>query len=253
MKYSTDAINIKSYNLNEADKIVVMYSKDHGLIRCVAKGVKSSKSKIGGRMDLLIANKLMLSKGKNMDTVCQAEGIATFKELRTDFTKLTYAIHCAELINNFGMENDQNSSNTYELFFKTLNDISKSKNNCETIWNVIKFQLKLMKFIGYAVELNTCVRCNDKIGQNNIKFCPESGGVVCCNCSSGAFGSMDLNEDILKALRKAEDFDLFSREDYYKDSTVELTLNYCFNILKKYVSHRSHKKIKSTELIECLC
>ena len=38
--FVTDAINLKSYNLSEADKIMVMYSRDKGLIRGVAKGVK---------------------------------------------------------------------------------------------------------------------------------------------------------------------------------------------------------------------
>ena len=37
--FTTDAINLKSYNLSESDKIIVMYSKDKGIIRGVAKGV----------------------------------------------------------------------------------------------------------------------------------------------------------------------------------------------------------------------
>ena len=58
--YVTEAINLKSYNLNDADKILVMYSKDNGLIKGVAKGVKKPKSKLGARMDLLVANSLQL-------------------------------------------------------------------------------------------------------------------------------------------------------------------------------------------------
>lgn len=61
--YITDAINLKSYNLNDADKIIVLYSKDKGLMRGVAKGSKKPKSKLGARMDLLVANNLM----KNLD------------------------------------------------------------------------------------------------------------------------------------------------------------------------------------------
>ena len=58
--FVTDAINLKSYNLSEADKIVVMYSKDKGLIKGVAKGVKKPKSKLGARMDIFVANTIML-------------------------------------------------------------------------------------------------------------------------------------------------------------------------------------------------
>ena len=82
--FTTDAINLKSYNLSESDKIIVLYSKDKGIMRCVAKGVKKTTSKLGGRMDMLIANKLMLHKGKNLDTICQAEAINTFKNTRND-------------------------------------------------------------------------------------------------------------------------------------------------------------------------
>ena len=55
--YVTEAINLKSYNLNDADKIILMYSKDNGLIKGVAKGIKKPKNKLGARMDLLVANR----------------------------------------------------------------------------------------------------------------------------------------------------------------------------------------------------
>ena len=45
--YTTDAINLRSYDLSDSDKIVIMYSKDRGIIRSVAKGVKKPKSKLG--------------------------------------------------------------------------------------------------------------------------------------------------------------------------------------------------------------
>ena len=58
--YTTDAINLKSYNLSESDKIMVMYSKQHGLIKGVAKGCKKPKNKLGARMDLLVAKTLCI-------------------------------------------------------------------------------------------------------------------------------------------------------------------------------------------------
>ena len=41
--FVTDAINIKSYPLSENDNIVVMFSRDKGLIKGIAKGVKWSE------------------------------------------------------------------------------------------------------------------------------------------------------------------------------------------------------------------
>ena len=59
-----DAINLKTYNLSESDKIIVMYSREDGLIKGVAKGCKKLKSKLGARMDLLVANNLKIANGK---------------------------------------------------------------------------------------------------------------------------------------------------------------------------------------------
>ena len=100
-----------------------MYSKDNGIIRCVAKGVKKPKSKLGGRMDLLINNNLLVSKGKNLDIVSQAEVLNSFKHIRLDFSRLGFAMYCAELIGIFGSENDPNSENIYKLFDKEKFDL----------------------------------------------------------------------------------------------------------------------------------
>ena len=142
--FVTDAINLKSYNLSESDKIIVMYSKDKGLIRGVAKGVKKPKSKLGARMDLLVANTLMLHKGKNLDTICQAEVLNTFNKTRQDIDKIFYSMYVTEVVNNFGLEEDPSSELIYNLLYKTLNAISTSNSKVEIMIAVIKFQLKMM-------------------------------------------------------------------------------------------------------------
>jgi len=245
--YKTQAINLKSYNLGEADKIIVMYSRDLGIIRCVAKGIKKPTSKLGGRMMMLAANKLLIAKGKKLDIVCQAELVDSFKELRRDVAKLTYAIYCAELINNFGLENDTNSSKIYDLFFESLKNISLSSNTGEALWATIRFKLVFMNLLGYAVELNHCVKCNELIQKDGFTFSAEAGGIVCRNCSSSEGEAIEIDHDILKVFKDAANFD-------FPESLIDQTsLNYCFRVLKEYVALRSHKKLKTPELIECLC
>ena len=148
--FVTDAINLKSYNLSEADKIIVMYSKDKGLIKGVAKGVKKTKSKLGARMDLLAANTVMLHKGKNLDTICQAEALNTFKKTRTDLDKIFYSMYVTEIVSNFGVEEDPSASAIYELLYKTLDSIANSQNKIEIMLSVIKFQLKIMIESGFT-------------------------------------------------------------------------------------------------------
>ena len=168
--FVTDAINLKSYNLSEADKIIVMYSKDKGLIRGVAKGVKKPKSKLGARMDMFVANKLMLYKGKSLDRICQADVLNTFNKTRRDMDKIFYSMYISEIVNNFGVEDDPCSEEIYELLYKSLNKISEAETKEEILISTIKFQLKMMQISGFGIELNSCLCCREEIGEENIEI-----------------------------------------------------------------------------------
>lgn len=247
--FVTDAINLKSYNLSEADKIIVMYSKEKGLIKGVAKGGKKTSSKLGGRMDMLVANKLMLYKGKNLDTICQAEAINTFINLRQDMDKLFYSIYCAEIINNFGAENDPNSEEIYNLFYGALQGVAKSDTREEILVAVIKFQLKIMHICGYSLELDNCVKCGCKINDDEIYFSCEQGGVICKDCRSSSIKSFKLHykiNDFLKVLFK-NDFDIVSR---YEELATERICDFCFSFIKDYIEFYSPKKFKTTKILQ---
>ena len=47
----TEAIVIKSYSLSEADRIVVFFTREFGLVRGVAKGAKRLQSKFGSTLE----------------------------------------------------------------------------------------------------------------------------------------------------------------------------------------------------------
>ncbi len=250
--YSTQAINLKSYNLGESDKIMVMYSREHGLIRGVAKGVKKATSKLGGRMQLLIANNLLLAKGRNLNIICQAEMIDGFMKIRSDMTKLIYSFYCAELTTNFGLENDHNSKQIYDILFEALKNISIFSSLEEILWTVLRFKLRLMEQLGYAVELERCVKCSETENtySNYHFFCAESGGVSCGDCSStGLHSSLAIDKRHINILKDAQLY------DFPEDITCfdKASLYCCFNLMKEYVSIRSDKKLKTPEMIEQLC
>lgn len=249
--YKTQAINLKSYNLGEADKIFIMYSREHGIIRCVAKGVKKPGSKLGGRMQVFSTNNLMLAKGRNLDIVCQAESIETFSKISTDLSKLSYAFYCVELINHFGTDNDPNSACIYDILFETLKNISIVSEIEEILWTVMRFKLRLAEHLGYAVELEHCAKCS-KVEQefkNYHYFCAESGGVVCGECGTAASKTFEIDKRHMKLFRDAVNYD-FPFEKEHSDKNLLFS---GFNILKEFIAHRSDKKLKTPELIEVLC
>ena len=250
--YSTNAINLTSYDFSENDKIIVMYSKDKGIIRSVAKGVKRPKSKLGARMDSLVANTLQFSRGRNLDTVCQAQTINSFKNIREDILKLMCSSYISEIVANFGLENDPSSAETYNLLYTALKKISASVTKKDILLSAIKFQLKMMLISGIIPEFDTCLECGERIVDEDMYFSKERCGVFCKTCNTVHRAGLKLNyklRDFLLAMLQF-DFDYVSE---YDDKATDTVCIACFNFLRDYLSAHCDKDFKTEKsLVELL-
>lgn len=247
--YTTDAINLKSYDLSDSDKIILMYSKDKGLIKGVAKGVKKPKSKLGARMDALIANTLMFAKGRNLDTICQAQSLNSFKQSREDIDKLMISSYISEVVSNFGVEEDPCSKEIYELLYKALDKIAHSESKKDVLIAAIKFQLKMMLISGFALELDTCLCCGERILNNDMYFSQDMGGIICEDCNETFKVKTKMHYKIRDFLEAMLQFD-FDYESNYDKKATDKICTVCFNLLKDYIQSHSNKKFKSDKVLQ---
>lgn len=247
--YVTDAINLKSYNLNDADKIILMYSKDKGLIKGVAKGVKKPKSKLGARMDLLVANTLQLFKGRSLDTIIQAQTINNFRKSREDIDKLMYSSYISELVVNFGEGSESTAKEIYELLYKALNRISAAENKKDAMIAVIKFQLKLLLILGLCVELDVCLCCQEQILEDEMFFSSGMGGIICKECNKTLGIPLKMHHKIRDFLLAMLQFDFDYISDYDSKAT-EKVCEVCFNLLDEYIKTHTNKKQKSVKVLK---
>lgn len=247
--YVTEAINLKSYNLNDADKIIVMYSKDNGLIKGVAKGIKKPKSKLGARMDLLVANSLQLLKGRSMDTIIQAQTVNNFKKTKEDIDKIMYSSYISELVMNLGEGTEAISKDIYELLYKALNRVSNAETKKDALIAVIKFQLKLLLFMGLCVELDTCLCCREQVLDENMYFSSTMGGIVCEECNEHLGFKLKMHHKIRDFLQAMLQFD-FDFESEYDQKATEKVCQVCFNLLDEYIQTHTNKKQKTAKLLQ---
>ena len=248
--YTTEAINLKSYPLKEADKIVVMYSKDKGLIKAIAKGSRKTKSSLGARMETFIANTLLLAKGRNLDTISQAETVNSFNNTRKDLDKIFYSMYITEVINSFGVENDPCAPEIYNILYNALKTIANCENKKDILLAVLKFQLKIMQTSGFLPELNTCLKCGCKINQNAY-FSINEGGIICEECLNDTKGKLSIHNKIREFLCYLATSDFNGQTDYEIKAT-EKVCEVCFNLLKKCIEPHSIKKIKTTDFLTAI-
>ena len=247
--YVTEAINLKSYNLNDADKIMVMYSKENGLIKGVAKGIKKPKSQLGARMDLLVANTLQILKGRSLDTIIQAQTVNHFRKMREDYDKLMLSSYISEVVMNFGEGSEAASKDIYELLYKALNRVSNSENKKDMLIAVIKFQLKMLLIMGFCVELDSCLCCREQILDEDMFFSSSMGGVVCKECNEHLGVKLKMHHKIRDFLQAMLQFDFDFESDYDKKAT-EKVCQVCFDLLDEYIKTHTSKRQKSVKLIK---
>ncbi len=231
-QYTTDAINIKSYPLNDFDNILLMYSKTSGLIKCIAKGAKKPKSKLGARAQVLFANKLMLNKGRTFDKITQAQGLNTFAKLREDFDKLSYGLFCADFISIFCKDTTQEAENIYNIFYKTLERIAQAEDKKEILLQVLKFQLHILEELGWGIDFNTCSCCGAEIEEYSY-FSNEEKGNFCANCTKGNIRVQKIPKKLINFLSALKETPIDEKTQY--DNVADIhTVDVCFQFIKKY-------------------
>ena len=244
-QYTTDAINIKSYPLNDFDNILLMYSKSSGLIKCIAKGAKKPNSKLGARAQVLFANKLMLNKGRTFDKITQAQGLNTFSKLREDFDKLSYGLFCADFISMFCADTGGEAEKIYDIFYKTLENIAKSKEKKEILLQTLKFQLHILEKLGWGIDFRICSCCGAEIEEYSY-FSNEEKGNYCTTCTKGNIKVQKIPRKLIEFLSALKETPIDQKTKY--DEIADLnTVNICFQFIKKYSEKISGKVQKFSD------
>ncbi len=94
--YKATGINLKSIPIGESDRLLTIFTKEFGIIRAVAMGVRKGRSQIGGRSELFVVNQLLIAKGKSLDKITQAETLQSYSGLGRNLGKLASSQYLAE-------------------------------------------------------------------------------------------------------------------------------------------------------------
>ena len=151
--YNVEAINIKSFDLGEADKLITLFSKERGKIRAVAKGARRIRSRFGGRLEVLCQNKVLLSEGRSLDQLQQFETIESFFRLKENMETLSTALYFTWLVDK-GTEEKHANEPLYNLLADCLMLLAQG-HDVNSVRNV--FQRKILEIEGIMPQLGEYV------------------------------------------------------------------------------------------------
>jgi DNA repair protein RecO (recombination protein O) len=177
--YSDEAVVLRTRKLAEADRIITLLTREHGVVRAVAKGVRRTSSKFGARLEPFTHVDLQLYEGRNLDTITQAVTKAPYgAAIGSDYERYTAASVMLETAERLVVEERQPALQQYLLLVGALRAMAESDHKPGDI--LASFLLRSLAVAGYAPTFDGCARCG-VVGPHSF-FHPGAGGVLCGDC-----------------------------------------------------------------------
>ncbi len=182
--YKTEAVVLRSMRFGEADRVLHLYTLDRGRIGAVAKGIRKTTSRFGGRLEPLSHVELLLHQGSGeLQTITGVELLGAHRAAREDPYRLGVGFIALEAMLRLFPEQEANARAFGALtrFLDLLDQTEpRAGERAGTDPLVLSFQLKLLWLSGYLPHLTSCAECGAEAGL--VGYSPRAGGAVCAGC-----------------------------------------------------------------------
>jgi DNA repair protein RecO (recombination protein O) len=243
--YQTEAIIIKKTKLGEADRILTLYTPDHGKIQAVARGVRRPKSKMAGHLELLTHSKVSLARGRNLDIITGSQTIDSFLPLKTNLVLTSYGLYIIELVNQFTPDQSEDEA-LFLLLLETLTNLCTS-DNLDLLLRY--FELKMLEMTGYRPQLHECVSCHQPLAPLVNSFCAGVGGMLCPLCALKQPFSFEVSVNTLKVMRFIQDNNFTAVSRLKINSSLSRELE---NLTRHYLRYLLEREVKSIAWLDML-
>ena len=193
---------LRSIRYGEADRILHLYTVDHGRVGAIAKGIRKTSSRVGGRLEPLGHVELLLHQGRGeLHTVTGVELIRPHSAVRDDSYRLAVGLIGAEAMLRLFTEQEANERAFTALtrFLDLLDDAPPHPATAPQAPRSfgratalrpdldplgLSFQLKLLWLSGYLPHVGSCAECGSE--GPLAGYSARAGGTVCAACGPGA-------------------------------------------------------------------
>jgi len=184
--YTTEAVVLRTIRFGEADRVLHLYTADRGRIGAVAKGVRKTTSRFGGRLEPLSHVELVLHQGSGeLQTITGVQLVRSHQAARDDYYRLSAGLIGAEAMLRLFPEQERNERAFTALtrFLDLLDETPHAAERAALDPLALAFQLKLLWLSGYLPHLTSCAECGVE-DATLVGYSPRAGGAVCRACAN---------------------------------------------------------------------
>ncbi|HVB50177.1 MAG TPA: DNA repair protein RecO [Acidimicrobiales bacterium] len=197
---SDEAVILRTYKSGESDRVVVLWTRQHGKLRVLAKGVRKTSSRMGATLETLAYVTVDLVKTRGEFYIARhvqhKERLAT---LRSSYSRISagYAVvEAVDAIPSDGVPDEE----IFDLLIRVL--LTLDDESFDPTLVPSSFYFRLLALDGSAPVVDVCVNCG-RPGPL-VAFDAQIGGTLCDECRQG----VTLSNDALVLIRRVVGGDL---------------------------------------------
>jgi DNA repair protein RecO (recombination protein O) len=187
----SEGIVLKTYALGDTSRIAVVYTRDLGLVRLVAKGARKTPSRFGFSLEPLSRSRFVFyhKPDRDLQLLSQADTVDAVGSRVADLARLAHASAAVELVDRL-VWGEEPHPELYDLLAETLATVASAA--AEALPAVtIAFDLKVASLLGYRPRLDACAGCGGAVSPRRL-FSPVRGGLLCDRCAGMDAGTIRL-------------------------------------------------------------
>ncbi len=177
----TDGLVLRGFRMSESSKVVVLFSRDYGKLRLVAKGARRPKSKFGASLEPMTWGHYVFYRRENRELQTLSEGdIAhAFEAVKQHYGRMAAGSAICEFLDHITEDEDRNPL-LFSIALEAMQWVGKiSETSLDVpVWY---FQIRAAGAVGYRPHVSGCVQCGARLKGRRLGFSPGLGGTLCGN------------------------------------------------------------------------
>lgn len=199
----TEALILRTIKFGETSRIVTALSRDFGLLKAIAKGVRGARPKFGAALDPFAASELVIYRKRERDLhlIGQADLIDAHLALSGDIRRYAFASALVEFVPQV-VSGEVGSEEAAALYGEAREALALTAEAAPaTLPYILRaFQLRFVSALGHGMELHDCLSCGRDVTGGGALSAAQ-GGLFCAACAADASGMVSVGAPALAVLR----------------------------------------------------
>jgi len=197
------AFVLSTLDYGDSDRIVSLFTLEHGRIKAFARRAKNSRKRFGAALETFARIEAHVGVKQELSGLHQADIYSVYPQIRADLAKIAHALYACELVDAMTPEGHP----LPRLFRLLAAYLERLEASAASEPERRFFEINLLNILGYRPSLDECSRCGAPFGEQGA-LQQSNGELVCRACAAHGKPLMPATLKLLNACLQTGTFGL---------------------------------------------